>query len=79
MLKIKPINCQQLSISCLNVCGIKKKLQNPDFVDLMTINDICICLEMKLDDLDVLQLPDQYAYFVQTGQNGEGWIVIKNS
>lgn len=44
------------------VCGLKSKLLNPDFVDLIRKHDILVFVETKLDELDVINLPDGYSY-----------------
>ena len=62
----KQINCckvENLNISCLNVCGLKRKLLFPEFQQLVTDHDIFICIETKIDDLDILNLPDGYCEF----------------
>jgi hypothetical protein len=43
--------------------NIKSKLLCPEFHELITLYDIVICIESKLDDLDVLTLPLGYSYF----------------
>ena len=52
----------KLNVTYLNVCGLKSKLLNPDFVDLIKKHDILFCVETKLDELDVINLPDGYSY-----------------
>ena len=47
----------------LNVCGLKSKLLYPDFYDLINKLDICLFVETKTDDLDVLNVPNGYLYY----------------
>jgi hypothetical protein len=46
----------------------KSKLLLPDFDDLIKCHDICIFLESKIDDLDILNLPNGYKSFSQCRQ-----------
>ena len=56
-------NCGQsctvgsLKILSLNVCGIKSKLNCPEFIDLIKSHDVIGVQETKLDDIDCIQLP----------------------
>lgn len=47
----------------LNVCGLKSKLLYHDFCDLINKYDICLFVETKTDDLDVLNVPNGYLYY----------------
>ena len=47
------------------MCGVKNKLLLPEFLELITKYDIFICLESKLDDFDILNLPPGYSYFTK--------------
>jgi hypothetical protein len=47
----------------LNVCGLKSKLLYHDFYDLINKLDICLFVETKTDDLDVLNVPNGYLYY----------------
>ena len=47
----------KLNVTYLNVCGLKFKLLNPDFVDLVIKHHILFC-----DELDVINLPGGYSY-----------------
>ena len=41
----------------LNVCGIKRKLQYPEFINLISNYDILCFVESKTDDTDVIEIP----------------------
>jgi len=45
-----------VSLSVLNVCGLKSKLLSPDFSDYISNYDIFACSETKLDNLDRINL-----------------------
>ena len=60
-----------LQLTCINVCGIKSKSLCPEFHELITLYAIFICIESKLDDLDVLTLPLGYSYFSKTRKQFE--------
>ena len=47
----------------LNVCGLKSKLLYQDFCDLINRYDICLFVETKTDDLDVLSVPNGDLYY----------------
>jgi hypothetical protein len=67
-------------ICSINVCGLKSKLLLPDFDDLIKCHDICIFLESKIDDLDILNLPNGYRSFSKCRQKfckKSGGITIK--
>ena len=49
----------------MNVCGIKSKLLNPDFCELITKYDILVFTETKTDKFDILELPTGYDYFAK--------------
>ena len=40
----------------LNVCGLKPKLNIPEFNELIQTYDIVSCVETKLDDLDIVNV-----------------------
>lgn len=44
----------------LNVCGLKSKLNCPEFIELVKSHDVNIFVESKTDELDVLNLPNGY-------------------
>ena len=47
----------QLSFGSVNVCGLKRRLDYPEFVDTVCKYD-CLCItETKLDDTDVISVP----------------------
>ena len=41
----------------LNVCGIKRKLQYPEFINFISNYDILCFVESKTDDTDVIEIP----------------------
>ena len=49
----------------MNVCGLKQRLNYPEFSTLVKSYDIFCIQESKLDDIDVVSL-DGYAFFHQT-------------
>ena len=68
----------KLSIGCLNVCGLKRRTQYPEFVELVKKHDIlCVC-ETKLDKEDVISCdgytfinePRKQAYIRKSGGLG---------
>ena len=40
----------------MNCCGLKKRLNYPEFQDLVKKNDIVCLQETKTDDLDVIEI-----------------------
>ena len=46
----------------LNVCGLKSKLKFQEFNDIVQKYDVCFFVESKLDDLDVIEVPNGYTY-----------------
>ena len=73
-------NCpNKLSITFLNVCGLKSKLLCPEFLDILYDHDISIFVESKLDEFDILELPPNFSYISkvrQKCQKKSGGIVI---
>jgi hypothetical protein len=51
-----------LKIYYLNVCGLKSKLKFQEITDIIVSHDIIIFLETKLDNLDILNVPNGYSY-----------------
>lgn len=51
------MNIQKLTLASLNVCGIKRRLCYPDFLDLINDFDIMCLVDTKLDDTDVISVP----------------------
>ena len=45
------------------MCGLKSKLLYHDCCDLINKYDICLFVETKTDDLDVLNVPNGYLYY----------------
>ena len=69
----------QIKICSLNVCGLKSKLLNPDFTNLIESYDILIFEETKTSALDTIELPTGYLYFTKhrkLTENKSGGIVI---
>ena len=60
----KPVKTN-LSIGSLNVCGIKRRIQYPEFQELVSKFDIFCVLETKLDDLDSISLSN-YTFIHQS-------------
>ncbi|CAG2257963.1 unnamed protein product [Mytilus edulis] len=54
---LKSISPDMLNILSLNCCGIIKKLQYPEFENLLRSHDIICLVETKLDDRDEIKLP----------------------
>ena len=53
------------TLCSLNVCCLISKLMNPDFRTFIKSYDILIVQESKTDELDVLELPNNYMCFAQ--------------
>ena len=49
----------------LNVCGLKSKLKFQEITDIIVSHDIIIFVETKLDDLDILNVPNGYSYITK--------------
>jgi hypothetical protein len=49
-------NERNLNVLSLNCCGIKLRLQYPDFCELIKKNDIICLQETKTDDIDKIEL-----------------------
>lgn len=47
-----------LKIGSLNVCGLKPRLNYPEFIQMVENYDILCVLETKLDEFDVIDLPN---------------------
>ena len=47
----------KLNILSLNVCGIKKRLQYPEFIELINRYDIICLQESKTDNCDEISVP----------------------
>lgn len=54
-----------LKIGSLNVCGLKHRLQYPDFTDYIHDFDLFTVLETKLDKYDVISMPG-YRFIAQS-------------
>ncbi|VDI00448.1 Hypothetical predicted protein [Mytilus galloprovincialis] len=46
-----------LNILCLNCCGIKSRVNYPEFKDIIDNHEIVCLVETKTDDIDVINLP----------------------
>ncbi|CAG2251665.1 unnamed protein product [Mytilus edulis] len=46
-----------LNILCLNCCGIKSRVNYPEFKDIIDNHEIVCLAETKTDDIDVINLP----------------------
>ena len=46
-----------MKIATLNVCGLKKRSQYPDFVEYFDKYDLICFVETKLEDIDVISIP----------------------
>lgn len=68
-----------MKIYYLNVCGLKSKLKFQEITDIIVSHDIIIFVETKLDDLDILNVPNGYSYITKNRENmckKSGGIVI---
>ena len=50
--KCKVLNRENISIQMINVCGLKSKLDIPEFRDTLKAHDISLLCETKLDECD---------------------------
>ena len=76
---VKNTSINDIQFRFLNVCGLKKRLLwsekeiivvwERDYYcaqnDIIKAHDICIFVETKLNELDVLNLPEGYVYVVR--------------
>ena len=73
----------KLNLTCINVCGIKNKLLCQEFIDLIKLYDIFVCIESKIDNFDVLNLPPGYSYISKNrkkfGRKSGGIVIIYKS
>ena len=60
-----PGKSKPLKIGCLNVCGIKNRLNYQEFTDMIECYDLFCCNETMLSDLDIIRL-DNYTFLSQT-------------
>lgn len=58
------INTFSISVGFLNVCGLKRRMQYPDFCSFIQNYDIICLAETKLDASDVISL-DGYTFYSQ--------------
>ena len=54
-----------LKCGSLNVCGLKRRISYPEFCDLISEYDIFGISETKLDDFDIVQIPN-YDFFTHS-------------
>ena len=47
---------------CLNCCGIKSRLNYPEFGNMIKKHDIICLVETKTDDIDKIDFPDYKFY-----------------
>ena len=59
---VNTIKNKELNFLFLNVCGLKSKLKFQEFNDIVQKYDACFFVESKLDDLDVIEVPNGYTY-----------------
>ena len=52
----------KITVTYLNVCGLRSKLLIPEFLDLIKLYDIIFFCEAKLDSYDVFGLPEGYSF-----------------
>ena len=59
-----PINNDgnELRFGCINVCGLKRRLNYPEFYDTLSQLDILCVTETKLDHLDVINIPGMVSF-----------------
>ena len=62
-LETATIQDTNMNILTLNVCGLKSKLQRPDFLEYISKFDILAFQETKLDDLDNIVIDGYSGYF----------------
>ena len=55
--RISQTYVNKLVFDCLNVCGLKSRLQYPEFSDTLSNYDIFCVTETKLDYTDVISMP----------------------
>ena len=60
-------NCKSFQLKCgsLNVCGMRRKLQYPEFRELIRNYDLFCVTESKLDNYDIVDVPG-YKFISQT-------------
>lgn len=51
-----------ICLGCLNVCGLKRRLEYPEFNAFINQHDILCLAETKLDDTDIISV-DQYTFY----------------
>ena len=47
----------KLVFGCLNVCGLKSRLNFPEFIETLACYDVLCVTETKLDETDVISIP----------------------
>ena len=51
------LNKTVINILTINVCGLKRRIQYPEFLELVNDYDILCFVETKTDDVDEIDLP----------------------
>ena len=54
------INNDEINVLSLNGCGLKRRSQYPEFIELVKNYDILCFVETKTDDMDEIDLPGYY-------------------
>ena len=62
---VKGLRPQKLNCAALNVCGLRRRILYPDFVNLINKYHIFSVCETKLDNFDIIDIPD-YEFISQT-------------
>ena len=62
------VNKQCLKLECLNVNGLKKRLNYPDFVESISNYDVFCACETHLDNTDIVNI-NYYVFSLNTGQS----------
>ena len=79
----KKIHLSGLNVYYLNVCGLQSKLKFTEFSNIFQTYDVLVFVETKLDDLDIIDLPDGFSYVTKnrkgaTKKSGGIVIIYKN-
>lgn len=51
------LNKTVINILTINICGLKRRIQYPEFLELVNDYDILCFVETKTDDVDEIDLP----------------------
>lgn len=66
---------RNLKIGTLNVCGLKKRLKYPEFVKLIEQYSILCVVETKIDESDIVNVPNYTFFRSQELKNSNGSLV----